>query len=140
MKFRVKDDDGRDYVIEELEEEKVVPPEEVKDEGEGLSADEIVELRKLLEAAPKIYALLEVKEEKEEVVDEDIEEEKDEEEEEEITDSEDEEEEEKILETKSCDSKKAFGSIEKNTKTQVDDSLEDNVSDAWSKRYNGGIK
>lgn len=145
MKFRVKDDDGRDYVVEELEEEKVIPPE-VQDDDETLSAEEIKGLRELLAHGPELLALLkdeheehaadseEEEEEKEELEDEEPLEEEEEKEEEIIED----EEKEEILETKSHDSKKAFGSIEQNKKTFVDDSLTDNVSDAWAKRYNGG--
>ena len=128
MKFRVKDDDGRDYVVEELEEEKVIPPE-VQDDDETLSAEEIKGLRELLAHGPELLALL--KDEHEEHA---ADSEEEEEEKEELED----EEKEEILETKSHDSKKAFGSIEQNKKTFVDDSLTDNVSDAWAKRYNGG--
>jgi len=147
MKFRVKDEDGRDYVVEELEEEKVIPPETVEDdEDETLSAEEIKALRELLGVAPRLMDLLK-DEHQEHAEDEEVEE--DEEKEEEYREDEDEdeiieddddeiEEKEEILETKSRDSKKAYGSIEKSKKTFVDDSLTDNVSDAWAKRYNGG--
>ena len=70
---------------------------------------------------------------------EDEDEDKDEYEEEIIEDDDEEiEKKEEILETKSHDSKKAYGSIEKIKKAYIDDSLTDSVSDAWAKRYNGG--
>ena len=137
MKFHVKDDDGKDYIVEELEEEKVIPPETVEDdEDKALSAEEIKSLRELLTGAPRLMDLLK-EEHKEHAEDED--EDKDEYEEEIIEDDDEEiEKKEEILETKSHDSKKAYGSIEKIKKAYVDDSLTDSVSDAWAKRYNGG--
>lgn len=135
MKFHVKDDDGKDYIVEELEEEKVIPSETVEDdEDETLSAEEIKSLRELLTVAPRLMDLLK-EEHKEHAEDED----EDEDEEEIIEDDDEEiEKKEEILETKSHDSKKAYGSIEKIKKAYVDDSLTDSVSDAWAKRYNGG--
>ena len=137
MKFHVKDDDGKDYIVEELEEEKVIPPETVEDdEDETLSAEDIKSRRELLTVAPRLMDLLK-EEYKEHAEDED--EDKDEYEEEIIEDDDEEiEKKEEILETKSHDSKKAYGSIEKIKKAYVDDSLTDSVSDAWAKRYNGG--
>lgn len=140
MKFHVKDDDGKDYIVEELEEEKVIPPETVEDdEDETLSAEEIKSLRELLTVAPRLMDLLK-EEHKEHAEDEDEDKDEYEEDEEEIIEDDDEEIEKKeeILETKSHDSKKAYGSIEKIKKAYVDDSLTDSVSDAWAKRYNGG--
>lgn len=144
MKFRIKDEDGSEYTVEEMIEEKTTDDAE---EILTLTEDEIKALKTLAASASQLLNLLTVEtKEHEAVSDEDeIEEEKeviedeDEIEEEETIEDEDEDEEEEILETKSYDSKKSFGSIERNSK-KVDDSLTDSISEAWTKRYNGGIK
>ena len=113
---------------------------------DGETEDEIKALKSLAASATQILELLNVEKKEHEAVSDDELEEKeideddeDEVDEEEVVMDEDEEKEEEILETKSYDSKKSFGSIERKTQT-VDDSLTDSVSEAWAKRYNGGIK
>lgn len=146
MKFRIKDNDGSEYTVEEMIEEKTTDDAE---EMTALTEDEIRALKALAASASQILELLNVEkkeheavsdeEEMEEEKEEEVVEDEDEDEEEAILDEdEDEEKEEEILETKSYDSKKSFGSIERKTQ-KVDDSLTDSISEAWTKRY-GGIK
>lgn len=140
MKFKIKDEDGRNYEIEEItsndaDVEEVRNEEIVKDD-ESLTPDEISTLRKLIEVAPRLIKLLEVETkehtENPELVDEDIDEE------EVVEDSDDEEEKEEILETKYRDSKKSIGSLESKKSTMLDDSLNcSSVEAAWAKRYGG---
>lgn len=147
MKFKIKDEDGRNYEIEEIEtnDEDVAEVSEIETvEGkEELTPEDISTLKKLIEVAPKLIKLLGVEEkehaENPELVDEDM----DEEEEEEITEVEDEDEEEEkeeILETKTHDSKKSIGSLESKKATKLDDSLNScSVEKAWAKRYGGNV-
>lgn len=149
MKFKIKDEDGRNYEIEEIEtkDDDVAEVSEIETvEGkEELTPEDISTLKKLIEVAPKLIKLLAVEEkehaENPELVDEDM----DEDEEEEITEVEDEEEEEeeekeKILETKTHDSKKSIGSLESKNATKLDDSLDScSVEKAWAKRYGGNV-
>ena len=144
MKFKIKDEDGRNYEIEEIEtkDDDVAEVSEIETvEGkEELTPEDISTLKKLIEVAPKLIKLLAVEEkehtENPELVDEDM----DEDEEEEITEVEDEEEEEKILETKTHDSKKSIGSLESKNATKLDDSLNScSVEKAWAKRYGGNV-
>lgn len=147
MKFKIKDEDGRNYEIEEIEtnDEDVAEVSEIETvEGkEELTPEDISTLKKLIEVAPKLIKLLVVEEkehaENPELVDEDM----DEEEEEEITEVEDEDEEEEkeeILETKTHDSKKSIGSLESKKATKLDDSLNScSVEKAWAKRYGGNV-
>lgn len=138
MKFNVRDENGKEYKVEEVE--KV---EETKDEtgtekpltntctDEGLSPDEISALKKLAGMADKLCALVDTTTDEVE---------KEEEEEEEIEDDGDQIEE--VIDTdepkKAKDSiKKSAGAIEKK-KVKTDDSVEeDDVSAAWAKRYGG---
>lgn len=149
MKFRIKDEDGNQYIVEEdkrddiidsdedIVEESVEAIEKVDDADENaLTSDEITALKQLAAIAPKLMAMVngEVTD-----ADEDIEEDVESESTEEIIDTDEtlEEEEDKKLTT---DSAKSFGSIEKRTKRSVDDSLNDDISAAWQKRLNGGLK
>lgn len=138
-KYRITDADGCEYSVEEIEEKKIPDEEtEVVTEAEKktekvekvekveLTEDEIKALKKLAAVADKLAEL--VAEDKDD--DEEIEE--TEEVKEEIVDTDEEDK------KKACDSKKSIGAIEK-AKQVVDDSLEDDISTAWAKRY-GGIK
>ena len=137
MKFRIKDEDGKDYTVEEILEKKSeenIP--EVKDdeiETNTLTAEEITALKSLAAVADKLVALLAVEEEEHEenpeLVDEDI----DEDETEEIIDTDEEEEENKMSQH---DSKKSFGSLEKRTE-MTNDSAQESINAAWEKRYGG---
>ena len=132
-KFRITDEDGAKYEVEEIEEEVVdedveVDPEAGEPSGnEALTPDEIASLKQLAAAAPAILALLDNGEEPIENEEDDEEVEIDEVEEE-VIDSET---------TKAKDSKKSYGSIEK--RNQVKDSIdaEEEIANAWSKRYGG---
>lgn len=141
-KYHVIDDDGSEYQVEELDEELVEETQDDEPEINTLSNEEIEALKKLAAVADKLVALIETKDaeegmEENNLVDEDEDSEElddEDEEEEEVIDTE--EEEKKITH----DSKKSFGSLEsKKRKAVVDNSLVDEVSDAWTKRY-GGIK
>ena len=141
-KYHVIDDDGSEYQVEELDEELVEETQDDEPEINTLSNEEIEALKKLAAVADKLVALIETKDaeegmEENNLVDEDEDSEEpddEDEEEEEVIDTE--EEEKKITH----DSKKSFGSLEsKKRKVVVDNSLVDEVSDAWTKRY-GGIK
>ena len=137
-KFRIKDEDGRDYTVEEMIEEKTEDAEESLPEAPApvaLSEDEIVQLKELLSVKPQLMELLS---KKEEVADEEPEEEEEEgleveeEEDDEIADDG-----EEVIETEkniAHDSKQAFGAIEQHT--TVDDSLNDDVNVAWANKYN----
>ena len=139
MKFRIKDEDGKDYEVEEILEQKseddASEAETIEITSNELSDEEIKVLKELVAKAPEILNLLNVEkkehEENPELLDED----------EEYSDDEKEEysdENEEVIETQTHDSKSSFGSLV-SRKTNVDDSLEDEVSAAWAKRY-GGIR
>ena len=141
-KFRITDEDGAKYEVEEIEEvvdeDVEVEPEAGEPSGnEALTPDEIASLKQLAAAAPDILALLDKGEEP--IEDEEVEEEVEEEIDEDDLDEEDETEEEVIdsEKTKAKDSKKSYGSIEK--RNQVKDSIdaEEEIADAWAKRYGG---
>lgn len=128
MKIYVKDDDGKSYIVENVEEktpvEEVKKTEETKTKDEALTEDEIKALKSLAAIADKLIALTESK-------DESIEKTANEE----LTDDNDEDE---IIETKSNDSRKSFNSIAK--KNVVKDSsidAEEEISNAWMRRYGG---
>lgn len=113
-KFYVRDADGEEYEVEEVEE---------LDEGKNevtepaLTADEIAALKKLAEVADRLIATLETAEE------------------EPIADEEPEEKTEEVIETKTNDSMRSFGAIER--KKVVDETIDNDVDDAWTKRYGG---
>ena len=147
MKFKIKDEDGRNYEIEEIEtnDDDITEVSEIEavEEKEELTPEDISTLKKLIEAAPKLIKLLAVEEkehaENPELVDEDMVE--DEEEEiAEVEDEDEEEEKEEILETKTHDSKRSIGSLESKKATKLDDSLDCcSVEKAWAKRYGGKV-
>ena len=115
-KFYVRDADGEEYEVEEVEE---------LDEGKNevtepaLTADEIAALKKLAEVADRLIATLETAEE-EPIADEETEET---------------EKTEEVIETKTNDSMRSFGAIER--KKVVDETIDNDVDDAWTKRYGG---
>lgn len=146
-KYHVIDDDGSEYQVEELDEELVEETQDDEPEINALSNEEIEALRKLAAVADKLVALIETKDaeegmEENNLVNKDEDNEELDDEDEDVIDAEEEEvidteEEEKKV---THDSKKSFGSLEsKKRKAVVDNSLVDEVSDAWTKRY-GGIK
>lgn len=144
-KFRITDEDGAKYEVEEIEEEVVDEDVEVEPEAgepsgnEALTPDEIASLKQLAAAAPAILALLDKGEEpiEDEEVEEEVEEEIDEDDLDEVEEDEMEEEVIDSEKAKAKDSKKSYGSIEK--RNQVKDSIdaEEEIADAWAKRYGG---
>ena len=139
MKYRIKDEDGKEVIVEEMNDEeieKVVDEEPITEEptSEALSPEEISALKRLAGVADKLVAMCE------ETTDalEEIQPEEAEEDEEEMVEDEEENPEEEIIDTKAHDSKKSFGAIEKK-KTSVDDSIDDDleIANAWAKRYGG---
>lgn len=127
-------DGENDYEVTEVEEtEQPAPTAETKDDASELTADEITALKSLAAAAPKIMAMIEKTETTDEDEDEEGLETCDADPEEDID-----EKEETIIETEkkpTHDSKRSFGANEK--KQTVDDSVEDEISVAWAKRYGG---
>ena len=137
-KYLVKDED-EGLVVTELDEEpeKKTEDEDIDEEvhdDDALTPEEISALKSLAAVASDLVALVEkskTSDEDEEIDDED--EELEDEDEEALLD----EDEEEVIETgKAHDSKKSFGAIQRKSKPK--DSLEnDEVADAWAKRYGG---
>ena len=137
MKFNVRDENGKEFKVEEVEEVKKTDEDETKKplqpscNDDALSPEEIASLKKLAGMADKLCALVDTTEDEEVEV---------EEEEEEIEDEG--EQIEEVIDTdepkkKATDSiKKSAGAIEKKIKTE-DSVEEDDVSAAWAKRYGG---
>lgn len=139
MKFNIRDVDGKEFEVEEIEKPSAKTKDEplsstgCDDEG-GLTSDEIKALKNLAAVADKLLAGLD------KTQDEDIEEE------EKIDDAEEEIEEvvdtdtknEKNESKKTSDSiKKSASAIEKRKLVATDTIEEDTVSSAWAKRYGG---
>ena len=137
MKFNIRDEDGKEYNVEEVEEVKKTDDEDETKKpltntctDDALSPEEIASLKKLAGIADKLCALVDT------TTDEEVEEE----EEEEIEDEG--EQIEEVIDTdepkKAKDSiKKSVGAIEKKTVKTEDSVEEDDVSAAWAKRYGG---
>lgn len=138
MKFNVRDEDGREFEVEEIEEVKKTDAETEKPlrpdcNDDALSPEEIASLKKLAAMADKLCALVDTTDEEveEEEVEEEIEDEDEEEERiEEVIDTD-------TLKKKASDSiKRSAGAIEKKRKA-VDSVEEDEISAAWERRYGG---
>lgn len=139
MKFNVRDENGKEYKVEEVEEVKKTDDEDETKKpltntctDDVLSPEEIASLKKLAGMADKLCALVDT------TTDEEVKEE--EEEEEEIEDEG--EQIEEVIDTdepkKAKDSiKKSAGAIEKKTVKTEDSVEEDDVAAAWAKRYGG---
>lgn len=132
MKFKIHDEDGSTFEIEEIQDDEIVetdPVDEpvVDEDANALTPEEISALKSLAAVADKLLAIIPA-ENPDEVVDE-----------EEVVEDADptieEEKEEEVIDTKSCDSKKSFGSVEKKVK---DAKPSISVDEAWQKRYGGG--
>lgn len=131
MKFFIKDEDGKQYEVEEVVEETNT----VEDE-ETLSVEDISALKKLASVADKLVALATTTDSD---ADEDIDNENDDDD---LRDSDDDDDnDEKVVTTdsKSKDAKRSVGAIEKKSKI-ADSSLNENyeIEQAWAKRFNGG--
>lgn len=134
MKFNVRDENGKEYKVEEVEEVKKTDDEDETKKpltntctDDALSPEEIASLKKLAGMADKLCALVDT------TTDEEEEEEEIEDEGEQI---------EEVIDTdepkKAKDSiKKSAGAIEKKTIKTGDSVEEDDVSAAWAKRYGG---
>lgn len=140
MKFHIKDEDGKEFEVEEViakkSEEDEDPIPAADDDSPALTSEEIASLKSLAAIAGDLVALVKGKTETDE----------DEEDDPEMTADEDEEE-EKVIETDDCDTtsgmkkvsdaKKSIGKIERTPKRVEDSVEEDEVSKAWAKRYGG---
>lgn len=128
MKFKVNDDDGNEYVVEELEEKD----EEALSTESSLTPDEISALKSLASVADKLIALISTTDadedkDEEKLVDEDITEEVP------YDEMKDEEKEEKVITT---DSLSSIGAVEKKlTKNQMSDSTQEEICNAWKEYY-----
>lgn len=133
-KYHIKDADGSEYEVEEINDVEETMPEleeEPEVHDEALSEDEIAALRRLAAVADKLVALVsEPEPAEEESVEEPVDEEFDEEEEEEVIDT------CGNMERQAHDSKGSIGQLEKKG-NKIDDSLTDDVAIAWAKRYGG---
>ena len=131
--FHIKDEDGTEFEVKEIETANK-SSEQHDEDASGLSAEEIASLKKLAAGADKLLALIATNDADEDEDDKDK------------VDDEDETIEEKIesvvdTDKANCtkDSIKSVGAIEKKA-TLTNDSIDiqDEIADAWSKRYMGG--
>ena len=134
-KFFVRDADGEEYEVEEIKEchddDVIEEVSETEEQPEALTNEEIAALKRLAAVADRLLSTVKAEDEDPETLD-------DEDEEKDIGDEEvtEEKKEEVIDTTKTRDSRKSFGAIEKR-KAIVDDSLNTDIDDAWAKRYGG---
>lgn len=134
-KFFVRDADGEEYEVEEIKEchddDVIEEVSETEEQPEALTKEEIVALKRLAAVADRLLSTVNTEDEDPETLD-------DEDEEKDIGDEEvtEEKKEEVVDTTKTRDSRKSFGAIEKR-KATVDDSLNTDIDDAWAKRYGG---
>lgn len=137
-KFRIKDEDGMEYQVEEIEKTEDTIP--ANDDMSTLSDEEISALKKLAAVADKLVALTETTDEVEEEVKESVNEVLEDEDEE----IEEEEDKEEIVDTDEDDDEKGsmHDSINSLEKSSVNDSIDvqTDIADAWAKRYMGGNK
>ena len=134
-KFFVRDADGEEYEVEEIKEchddDVIEEISETEEQPEALTNEEIAALKRLAAVADRLLSTVNTEDEDPEMID-------DEDEEKDIADEEvtEEKKEEVVDTTKTRDSRKSFGAIEKR-KATVDDSLNTDIDDAWAKRYGG---
>ena len=132
-KFIIKDEDGSTYEVTETSDEETVEPsapEEIHDD-EGLTSEEIALLKKLAAHADEIIASFsKTTDEEPEVLEDDGEDL-------EAGEVVDEDPDEEVLDTKSTDSKKSFGSLEKRkAKDSISlDDKEQEIAKAWADRF-----
>lgn len=131
-KFIIKDEEGQQFEVTETDEEL---PEESFEESEmhddeSFTSDEIAALKELAKRSADLLKLLAVEEEEHEAVGDEDEEDLD-------IDDEDVDKKEEVIETKSTDSRKSVGSIEKTrAKDSANFDKEIEIANAWSKRFN----
>ena len=134
-KFFVRDADGEEYEVEEIKEchddDVIEEVSETEEQPEALTNEEIAALKRLAAVADRLLSTVKAEDEDPETLD-------DEDEEKDIGDEEvtEEKKEEVVDTTKTRDSRKSFGAIEKR-KATVDDCLNTDIDDAWAKRYGG---
>ena len=142
-KFIVRDEDNKEFSVEELDECSTAATEndDGASESAALSEDEIGALKKLAAVADKLVALA-TDEGSSELDDEDKDKDKDKDDDDDTDvvdtdeDADEGDEDDKKLRN---DSKVAVGAIEKKTKTNdsLNDSQELDIASAWAKRYGG---
>lgn len=136
MKFYIKDEDGKEYEVEEVAEkttdEETLPPVEEKTTDEdvnALTADEITALKSLAANADRIIALLDTEEAEHEATEDEEPVIEDEDEDETIVDTDEE------MENTCHDSKRSVGAIEKGKVLNDSIEVQDSIAAAWAKRY-----
>ena len=134
-KFFVRDADGEEYEAEEIKEchddDVIEEVSETEEQPEALTNEEIAALKRLAAVTDRLLSTVNTEDEDPETLG-------DEDEEKDIGDEEvtEEKKEEVVDTTKTRDSRKSFGAIEKR-KATVDDSLNTDIDNAWAKRYGG---
>lgn len=138
MKIKLKDDAGKEYEIEEIEE-----PKDVHDDDATLTPEEIVALKELAGIAPELKKLLEVEKKEHEATSDDetkttSTEDEDIETKEEVVDTDSEKKPENVKDSIS----KAAGKVEKRSTSDSIDNFKNclEIENAWAKRFNGGTK
>lgn len=134
-KFYITDDDGSQYEVEEINE--LSDDDDIslnQNDEDELTSDEISALKRLASISDKLIALLQTSSNDSE--DEDLE----------LTDEDEDEDEEQVIDTdeeprrltkdSKYQTKKSVAALERRT-VKTDDSLLDEVADAWAKRYGG---
>ena len=131
-KFIIKDEEGQQFEVTETDEELDEESSEESEmhDDESFTSDEIAALKELAKRSADLLKLLAVEEEEHEAVGDEDEEDLD------IGD-EDVDKKEEVIETKSTDSRKSVGSIEKTrAKDSANFNKEIEIANAWSKRFN----
>lgn len=135
MKYFVKDEDGKEYEINEVDSEPEQEEDKLHDDASSLSEEEITALKSLASVAGKLVELVNgnAKPEDEDVVTDD------EDTDEDVLDT-DKETKNELVKSGACDSRKSFGAKESYVNdSKLHDAIdrELKISEAWSKR---GIK
>lgn len=131
-KFIIKDEEGQQFEVTETDEELTEESSEEAEmhDDESFTSDEIAALKELAKRSADLLKLLAVEEEEHEAVGDEDEEDLD-------IDDEDVDKKEEVIETKSTDSRKSVGSIEKTrAKDSANFDKEIEIANAWSKRFN----
>lgn len=131
-KFIIKDEEGQQFEVTEADEELTEESSEESEmhDDESFTSDEIAALKELARRSADLLKLLAVEEEEHEAVGDEDEEDLD-------IDDEDVDKKEEVIETKSTDSRKSVGSIEKTrAKDSANFNKEIEIANAWSKRFN----
>lgn len=149
MKFNIRDIDGTEYSVDEIEEVKEADIHDDDDveidtteiESSELSPEEVSALKRLAAVADKLVEMVGSSDVHDD--EDDFEEEKEIVEEASDGDYEeaDDDEEETVVDTKKMKDSFNRSAFKTEKRKKIDDSLEvDEISEAWDKRYNGGKK